>query len=347
MMLQYNELAADLQRIRRFLASSSEERQTADQRRFGYIACISALYSSFENFVERAAFRFSELLLANPANLTEDEMKSLRRRYVRNASALLGTSLGIGRYREVTELDVAKSLASCLDDSTSSFELRLELIALHNSNLRWESLAELFGWAAPDLHGKLQSSDAVRKWALLEHDVSQRTLKDALKNELDDLVERRNEVSHRAIPDEILSYERLLAKVDYVDAISLGLVASLATRLLRASITNGECVSLGVPSEYFKGERVVVISSLETSVAVGDSVLAPGVNSMRWGRVLEVQLQGQSAESAEVGAEVGLLLDFAAPKRARLHLWRTPNVDLAFPPDGMFGNQGPLAESQV
>jgi hypothetical protein len=345
MMLQYNELAADLQRIHRFLASSSEEQQTTDQRRFGYIACISALYSSFENFVERVAFRFSELLLANPANLSADEMRALRTRYVRNASALLATNLGTGRYREVTELDVAKSLASCLDDSTPSFELRLELIALHNSNLRWESFAELFLWAAPGLHGQLQRSDAVRKWALLTDDVSQRTLNDVLKGELNDLVERRNEVAHRAIPDDILSYERLLAKVDYVSAISLGLVACLASRLLRASIKNGECVSLGVPSEYFKGERVVVISSLESTVKVGDSVLAPGGNSMRWGRVLEVQLGGQPAESAEVGMEVGLLLDFAAPKRAPLHLWQTPNADLAFPPDGIFGNQGPLIES--
>ncbi len=203
MLLQYNELAADLERIRRFLESGSEQRQTPDQRRFAYIGCISALYASFENFAERVAFRFGEMLLAYPTNLSAEQMSNLRRRYVRSASALLGQSLGVGRYREVTELDVAKSLASCLDDSTSSFDLRLELIALHHSNLRLDSLCELFQWAVPDLQNKIRRSDAVENWGSLTNNVSQSTLIAVLKSELDDLVERRNEVAHRAIPDEI------------------------------------------------------------------------------------------------------------------------------------------------
>lgn len=341
-MLQYNELASDLERVRRFLANSSEERQTPDQRRFAYIACISALYSSFENFAERVAFRFCQMLLAEPANCSAEQMLNLRRRYVRNASALLGQSLGVGRYRGVTELEVAKSLASCLDESTRSIDLRLELVALHNSNLRWESLAELFQWAVPDLLSKIRHSDSVERWMSLTVDVSESTLMVVLKNELDDLVERRNEVAHRAIPDEILSYEHLLAKVSYIEAISLGLVASLAGPLLKASIKNGESVPLGVPTEYYRKNRIVVIPSLESSVSAGDSILAPGVNSTRWGRVLEIQVADERVAQAPAGAEAGLLLDFAVPKRVNLHLWQTPNSDLAFPPDGIFGSRGPF-----
>ncbi|MGI5233734.1 HEPN domain-containing protein [Actinoallomurus sp. CA-142502] len=342
MMLQYSTLAADLDRIRRFLKSGSEEHQTPDQRRFAYIACISALYSSFENFAERLAFRFSEMLLADPSNLSTEQMSSLRRRYVRNASALLSQSLGVGRYREITEFDVAKSLASCLDEATPTFDLRLELIALHNSNLRWDSLPELFQWAVPDLQNKIRNSDAVASWSSRTNNVTESTLMGVLKAELDDLVERRNEVAHRAIPDEIQSYERLLAKVDFIDAISLGLVASLAGPLLDISIKNGETVSLGVPTEYFRSNRVVVIPSLESSVSEGDCIVMPGAKTTRWGRVLEIQLDGNRVRQAHDGMEVGLHLDFAVRKQANLQLWRTPNSDLAFPPDKLFGNRGPL-----
>ncbi|MCE7008275.1 hypothetical protein LWC34_36490 [Kibdelosporangium philippinense] len=341
MMLQYNELSFDLERIRRFLVSSSEERQTSDQRRFAYIGCISALYASFENFAERVAFRFSQMLLADAANLSAEQMSSLRRRYVRNASALLGQSLGVGRYSEVTELDVAKSLSSCLDDSTSSFDLRLELVALHGSNLRWDALAELFLWAIPDVQSKIRRSDAVKTWMSSINETDS-ALTAVLKNELDDLVERRNEVAHRAIPDEILSYERLLAKVDYVRAISLGLVASLAGLVVEASIKNGQSVSLGVPKEYYKKNRIVVFSALESLVSEGDFILAPAGNSTRWGRVLEIQVSDQRVEQAPAGVEVGLLLDFAVRKKLGLHLWRTPNSDLTSPPDGIFGSWGAL-----
>ena len=340
-MLQYDELAADLTRIRRFLASGAAEQQTSDQRRFAYIACISALYSSFENFAERVAFRYSEMVLSNPANLTVEQMGSLRRRYVRNASALLGQSLGVGRYREMTEFDVARSLASCLDES-ASFELRLELVALHSSNLRWDPLAELFRWSVPDLQGRIRNSDAVERWMELSGNVTESTLMNSLENELEDLVERRNEVAHRAIPDEILSYEHLLAKTDYIEALSLGLVASLAGVLITFSIKNGDSIPLGAPTEYFQQKRVVVIPSLESSVSEGDAVLAPGEKSVRWGRVLEIRVDGERVTEAGAGVEAGLLLDFACRRGVDLHIWRAPNIDLVRPPVGIFGNRGPF-----
>lgn len=346
MLLQYSELAADLERIRRFLKSGSEGQQTPDQRRFAYIGCISALYSSFENFAERAALRFGEMLLADPSNVSAEQISGLRGRYVRNASALLSKSLGVGRYREITEFDVAKSLASCLDESTSSFDLRLELIALHSSNLRWDSLCELFQWAVPDLQSKIQNSDAVERWRSLTENVSDDTLMGVLKSELEDLVERRNEVAHRAIPDEIESYERLLAKVDFVEAISLGLVASLAGPLLDTTIKNGETVPLGIPAEYFHNKRVVVIPSLESSVSEGDCILMRNDNSTRWGRVLEIRLADERVPQADAGVEAGLHLDFEVRKKVNLQLWPTPNPDLAFPPDELFGNRGPLGNEK-
>jgi RiboL-PSP-HEPN len=343
MMLEYSALAADLDRIRRFLESGSDE-QTPDQRRFSYIGCISALYSSFENFVEREAFRFGEMLLTDSSNLSSEQMSIIRRRYVRNASALLGQTLGVGRYRNVSEFDVAKSLASFLDDSSSSFDLRLELMALHTSNLRWDSMCELFQWGAPDIPNMIRRSDAVDSWMSRTDNVTGRTLLEALKNELEDLVERRNEVAHRAIPDDILSNERLLAKVDFIEAISLGLVASLAVPLLEASIKGGETASLGVPAEYYRKNRVVIFAALESSVSEGDCILLPGKVAARWGRVLEVQLDDKRVPKANVGTEAGLRLDFEVRKKTNLLLWKSPDPDLAFPPNNLFGNHGPLGD---
>ncbi|GAA3221039.1 HEPN domain-containing protein [Actinocorallia longicatena] len=344
MILQYAELAVNLEKIRRFLSVGSEERQTADQRRFAYIGCISALYASFENFAERVALRFGEMLLADAPRLPAEQMANLRRRYIRNASLLLNQNLGSGRYREITELDVAKSLASCLDESSPSFDLKLELIALHNSNLRWDSLCELFQWAVPDLQSKIYRSDAIANWNDCTGNPTQGGLASALKSELEDLVERRNEVSHRAIPEEIQSYERLIAKVDFIEAVALGLVASLAETILNRSIDDGETVSLGVPSEYFRGNRIVVINSLGSPVSEGDCVLLGGGHSMRWGRIQEIRLEDSRVSRATAGVEAGLCLDFEARRGSDLLLWRNPNPDLAFPPDRIFGRHGPLGD---
>lgn len=342
MMPQYNELAVDLDKIRRFLGATSQQAQTVDQRRFAYIACISALYASFENFAERIAFRFSEMLLSNRSNLTDDQMTSLRRRYVRNASALLGQSLGVGRYREITEFDVAKSLVSFLDESSPSLDLRLELMTLHGANLRWEPLTELFSWAVQDLQGKIRCSDAIKMWASGVSDVNDEALNSVLKSELDDLVERRNEVAHRAIPDEILSTERILAKVDFVEAISLGLSASLAGKLLEVKAKNGAFDELGTPTEYYQSNSVVVIPSLQVPIRANDCVIVFSGDSARWGHVVEVQLDDVAVQHADAGAEVGLRLSFAVQKSKVIHRWANPLPELLPPPKGLFGKRGPL-----
>lgn len=341
MISKYDALAADLDLIRRYLDSLSRVQQTTDQRRFAYIASISALYASFETFAEQLAFRFGQLMLNDPESLSVRQVQSLRTKYVQNASALLGKTLGVGRYKEIDELDIAKSLASCLDDS-HSFDLRLEVIALHNTNLRWEAMADLFRWAVPDLPSRIERADAVRNWQMKSGHGDTKLPSELLARELADLVERRNEVSHRAIPDEIVSPEQLLAKVDFIEAMSLGLVASLSCLVLEASRSRNESETLGVPTEYYQQGRIVVVPTLGASVEVGNVIWASNGRVARWGRLLEIQLDGHSVLEVDSGAETGLKLDFAVPKHSALHVWRTPDPDFVDPPSGIFGDRGSL-----
>lgn len=341
MIPKYDALAADLDLIRRYLDSVSRVQQTTDQRRFAYIASISALYASFETFAEQLAFRFAQIMLSDADGLSGQQLQNLRSKYVQNSSSLLSKNLGVGRYKEIDELDIAKSLASCLDDS-HPFDLRLEVIALHNSNLRWDTMADLFRWAVPDLPSRIQVADAVRSWQV-KSGLGDATLPtELLARELADLVERRNEVSHRAIPDQIISPEQLLAKIDFVEAMSLGLVASLTCLVLEASRDRNESEALGVPTEYYQRGRIVVVPTLGAPVEVGDVVWASNGRVARWGRLQEIQLDSRSVPEADPGVETGLKLDFAVPKHCALQVWRTPDTDFIDPPAGIFGDRGPL-----
>jgi hypothetical protein len=136
-----------------------------------------------------------------------------------------------------------------------------------------------------------------------------------------------------------------LDKLNFIEAISLGLVASLAGRLLEATARSGECVSLGTPKEYFRNNSIAVISPLQATVCKGDSVLAFGNDTTRWGCVLEIQVDDLTVESADAGTEAGLRLDFALQKGVGVHLWPSPISELIPPAAGMFGIRGPLRES--
>jgi len=338
---KYDALAADLDLIRRYLATVSQVQQTTDQRRFAYIASISALYASFETFAEQLAFRFGQMMLSDPKALSSLQVQNLRTKYVQNASALLGKNLGVGRYKEIDQLDIATSLASCLDDS-HPYDLRLEVIALHNSNLRWEAMADLFRWAVPDLPSRIQHADAVRSWQVKSGHGGATLPTELLARELEDLVERRNEVSHRAIPDEIISPEQLLDKVDFIEAMSLGLVASLSCLVLEASRGRNESEVLGVPTEYYQKGRIVVVPAIGAAVEVGDILWASNGRVARWGPLREIQLNGRSVQRVDSAVEAGLKLDFAVPRSSELQVWRIPDSEFVEPPAGIFGNRGPL-----
>ncbi|MEV0672586.1 HEPN domain-containing protein [Mycobacterium sp. NPDC050441] len=339
MLVYYQELAADLTRIRNFLALPSSTPSTADERTFSYVACISTLYASFENFAERLAFRFSEILLSSPAYLSKEEVQKLRKRYVSNASSLLSQSLGSGRYQDVTELDVAQSLASCLDENVP-YQLRLEILSLHNANLRWQVLGDMFRWAVDDLLAGVAASDAVAKWTNLNGATS-KAIADELDAELKELVSRRNEIAHRGIPDEILSPESMLDKIDYIEVVALAMIASLATRVLELSAETGDSVSVGTVMDVFKQDRVAIVT-LEHPVSEGETVWATHSKKVRWGRIKQIQLEDTRVPSADTGEVAGIELEFATAKGAVLHRWGNPTDDLVPAPSNIFGDKGPL-----
>lgn len=341
MLAHYRELQADLDRIRNYLGGVSSRRASREDRQFAYVASLSTLYATFEIYAERIAFRFAQLLLSTPQGVSPGEMEKLRKRYVANAAALLGQRLGSGRYGDVTELDVARSLASCLDDS-EHYELREEILTHHGSNLRWDTLGSLFAWAVGDLRELVGKSDVVQKWTGDPDPVDSAAI-DLIDSELKLMVQRRNEIAHNGLPDEILSADRMIEVINYIEVISLGLIATLGHRILEPSLGNGQSVQLGLCTEYYRENRVVVIGQLTERVALGDIVWSTNGRKTRWGTVLGIQLDGESVPHASIGEEAGIEVDFQIPRNAYLNRWCAATEDLSPPPANLFGNRGPIS----
>ncbi|WHU48104.1 MAE_28990/MAE_18760 family HEPN-like nuclease [Gordonia sp. L191] len=331
----YYELDEDLKLIRRYLDGITDV-QTLDHRRFSYIACISSLYATFERFIEQLLFNFSTALLQYSDKLEEVQISRLQDRYTRHAAHLLGQQLGSGRFRDLTRNDVATSLASCLGKRGNAYQLRKEVISHHSANVRWPTIKEMFNWAIPDLTARVACADAVAAWSTAGAKVSE----SSLTAELEDLVERRNDLAHNGIPIEILSRDELLEKVEYIEAISLGLVATLSAQILDASSRHGDSIPIGTVTRRYINNRVALVD-LTCRIECGDFVWTPvSASTARWGQVIELRVGENRSEAAEPGESASLHLDFAVPKKAMLYVWSTPNEDLVSPPDKIFGRMG-------
>lgn len=112
--------------------------------------------------------------------------------------------------------------------------------------------------------------------------------------------------------------------------------------VLEASRGRNQSEALGVPTEYYQRGALLSFRPLGAPVKVGDVVWASKGCIARWGRLREIQLDGNSVPSVDLGVETGLKLDFAVPRDSALHVWRTPDTDFTEPPAGIFGDRGPL-----
>lgn len=342
MIAPYLALSSALAPIRSFITASDEHAATTDDRVFAYIAWMVSLYAAFEQFAEQLAFEFASAKYVNEptSGPISDDFQAL---YTRNSAALLQARLGEGRYEQLTYLDVAESLVSLLRlDSPPS--LLGPTVAMHAANLRLDGVTGLFAWGLKESTSKLCAADAMREWgASTGFSTSNGNATDsAIRAELEDLVERRNEVSHRGSPQELLSGDLARAKVDFVDALARGLVALLAGQVLGDTIDRGALPALGRPTEEFQKGFVVVIDQTLHPVAVGAHIAARWPDgSVRWGEVRSLQLTDNSVTEASAGMEVGLELDFNCRGRPDLYVCE-PGINSLYPvPPTLFGSKGP------
>ncbi len=335
-----DELARELEELRALVASitpvnlalaehhdSLVRQYLTIRRRFDYAAFVVALYASFEKFAENVVAAYVRLMAlrsqysALPAGL-------IRKHMVKSAEILIRGRLGEGRYVGVREIDVVKNLFECIS-GTSPYLLNEAAVVAHDSNLRFDELGKLFSSIGLDQLGeRARRGDSMMVWYCLSQGLSEPPQGGVpaatVQQRLDDLVERRNQVTHRGgSPEELLGTAEMTDLVDFVDAFARSLYsATVSLYLLGRYVASSEALQLRLLEGPYKNGTVVVVEKPARRLYVGQPifVLVEGTGA-RWGRILGIQLQGVSIDAVEVAdpaVEVGLEVGFKCPKTAEL-----------------------------
>jgi hypothetical protein len=293
------------------------------RRRFDYAAFVVALYASFEKFSESlvasyarlAAFRskYAEL----PASLTRKHM-------AKSADLLARGRLGEGRYVGTREIDVVKNLLDCLS-GTSPYSLNEHAVVAHDYNLRSEELSKLFASVGIDhVCDRSRHADALVDWFRMASGIDQTVLDDVpattVKQRLDDLVERRNQVTHGGeSPLELLGTTEMTNLVDFVEALATSVFSlTVGSYLQGRYVSSTEACALKLLSGPFKQHTVVVVEKPAKRLYVGQPVFTfVESTGARWGRIRELQINDVSTPAVEQDsnvADVGIAVDFRCPK---------------------------------
>lgn len=293
------------------------------RRRFDYAAFVVALYASFEKFAENVVAAYARLVAlrsqyaALPTGLTGKHM-------AKSAEILLRGRLGEGRYVGVREIDVVKNLFACLSGA-NPYALNDVAIMAHDLNLRYDELGKLFAAVGIDqVCARARRADAMVTWFCASNGLAQPPQDGVpaatVQQRLDDLVERRNQVTHRGgSPVELLGTTEMTDLVDFVEALASSIFTLTVARYLRARhVDSGGAAQLQLREGPYKNGTVVVVERPEQRLYVGQPVFAFVESAgARWGRILEIQLDDVSTaavDKAAIAAEVGLSVSFKCPK---------------------------------
>jgi hypothetical protein len=296
------------------------------RRRFDYAALVVAIYASYEKFIEDIVAAYARVkAMGKPYSMLPPK---LIEKHCRKSTEIVSKGfLGRGRYPGITEFTVIDNLYQCMSDSPN-YRLNDIAIVAHESNLRYyETLTLIGNLGIDDLCNKVRHTESLTNWfkntSASTGEVEGVPLETVLTR-LEDLVERRNQITHRGgSPDSILGPQELRELVEFVEAVCQGIFEVIVRDYLELEyLATGRTSELTIKEDPIKDGTVVIIDNPRVKTCKGQPVFyIAGVSRIAVGRVKDIQINGTSYDFVDDlrFIELGIELDFKIPKSAMLY----------------------------
>lgn len=301
-----------------------EEVRAAHVSRKQYIYAVSivSLYGLLERYIDSVI----EAHVNQLARIVESYVKLpeaiVDRHVVRSMELVKAISEDRFRGESVKVGHVIANLHSCLS-GVDNFQTNGAAFVLHRGNLTLAKIGDFLSDIGVESHLRRISitSSMLSCLNILYPERDIRAVADqdlpGLFEPIDNLVQRRNEVSHGVIDiDDLQSVDLLNKSCNFVGCYVRGLHDLLLQEEAKAYVTSAKAALLGKPLEVFDN-RIVCFEISSGTLAVGDLIIARTGDSgepFRFGHVVQIQIDGQSQGSVSLvsARKLGLEVTFRA-----------------------------------
>ena len=295
------------------------------RRRFDDAAFTVALYASFEKFVENLVGAYVKLE-SSRLHYHELPKKLTTKHLTGTAEALRSGRLGEGRYAGMSELGAVRNLLECLS-GVNPYALNEAVVVAHDLNLRAGQVDAMF--AAIGIDGVCEAvrrADALVEWYCAEQSLVSRppegVLRPVIEERLKDVVERRNQVTHRGNAINLLGVDAMNTAIAFIEALSRSIFAITVARYLKNHRARAG-IALTPRGDPLKNGKVVIVDPPGQRLRRGQPIFVLlDATGARWGRIESMRLDDVEVEvvEAETAAPdgIGLGVDFEVPKRGDL-----------------------------
>jgi hypothetical protein len=287
-----------------------------DKRRYVYATAIVGLYGLLERLVDSILEKYVTVVSVLVKRY-EDLPDTIKRNHVALSIELV-KAVNEERHRsDLTTQEIIGNLHACLSGA-DPFRVNGQAFVLHRGNLNLSKIREFLGKLGidaplrrilllPTLEARFANEDPSR----VIREIPDSDL-EMLLAPIDDLVDRRNSVSHGVI-DEIENVELLKDRCRFIEAFAQALHELLEQEVLRIELVHGSIQALGQPIEVY-GKRVVCFESEKCKIAVGDRLAFATGDALapyRWGQVINIEVDHTRYQALDItvktqfGVEVG------------------------------------------
>lgn len=285
-----------------------------DRRKYEYNLAIINLYGIFESFIEKiivAYLRDYTKLFTEYALLPE----KLTINHLRLSTELISSTNS--KYEHILKETIVKNLHSCMSNSRG-FSLNLEAFTQHSANFRKEIISQTFANInITDMISKIKGNEKLINFLLEKNNLEKNNIKGIKCNDnlffgdLDDLIERRNCISHGNLSDDLLSEELIILYADYIKLLINAIYDGLEYNYNYTYFDNKPSTELEF-KDIIRSEILCVFSN-GLSYKQGDVIFAFNETTKQLKKLTIQNLQIDNIDFKEITSNtnnyIGILLD--------------------------------------
>jgi RiboL-PSP-HEPN len=292
-----------------------------DRKRYMYAVAIVSLYGLLERLVDSLIERFVARMSAAVSSY-EALPEAIKKHHMPLSIELVKAIIDDKFKRDSTEEQVVANLHSCLSGA-DKFQLNGAAFVLHRGNISLSKVTSYLNSVGIDSHfKKIVSAKTFVSFVQAtepERDLTNISDQDLTKilEPIDDLVERRNEVSHGVFNvDALESVSLLRDRIAFVSAYGRALHEVLSIESLRFEIQTAAAQSLGKPLIVFNNS-IVCFEHASCAMSEGDILVATTPSSIlpfRCSPILSIEIDKvrHQAIDLKTSTKFGMKVSFVA-----------------------------------
>jgi len=283
-------------------------RFSQDKRIFEYKAIVISLYGILETYINYWVQEHIELLprlISNYNKLPEKIKKNHFDLSIRLISFI--SENRFSKYEHLQKEDILIKLSSCLK-KTSPYTLNSEAFAPFSGNLKHQKIMDAFKCLDIDLSGSLKTNPAFKDFLVKKygHNIDNRGKE--LFSIIDDLVTRRNDISHGIHVDNILNVTEFYDYLEFLEYYGKAIFETIRekeieyeSRHLFEKIDNIKGI--------FKQGSILCFEVENNDIKVGDYIIVEANNRFIKKPILNIEINKKSFKNKDISVKTDVGVD--------------------------------------